>query len=76
MSTKRIEKLEYLLQVLREHGGSMKFPELFNEFLAIGTTRRTFWEYLHVLRAARKIDYNTFFAYEEKLEIKLVKEEK
>lgn len=75
MAKDRKEKLMNILDMLKKNKGSMKFGKLYGHFaLEYGTSERTFWEYLEVLRMADKIDYPRAFvtSRQEELEIKIL----
>jgi len=72
---KKLEKLNAILDLLKKHKGIMEFGKLYGQIaLKYGTSYRTFWEYLDVLRMAGKIEYpqTHMKAQEEYIEIKLL----
>lgn len=73
----RKEKLNEILDMLRENNGKTTFGKLFGRFaMEYGTSERTFWDYLETLKMAGKIDYGIYRVSQKKdLEIFLVGEE-
>ncbi len=71
----RKERLELIIQTLRENNGSMLYPELYSHFV-MSVTRRKFWEYLNELRHAKLIEFPALFPAENSLVIKLVEKTK
>ena len=54
----RIERLQEILTILSDNGGTLTFGKLYGKMaLKYGTTKRTFDSYLEALKLAEKIDY-------------------
>ena len=55
----RINRLNEILDTLKENNGKLTFGKLFGHFaLNYGTTKRTFMDYLDTLRLTGKISYS------------------
>lgn len=74
MKGTRKERIEKVLDILRENNGEMEFKDIYGEMaLTYGLTKRTFSSYLDALKAAGKIDYPeiVLIAREDEFVIKL-----
>jgi len=74
-SKSRIERLNEILTTLKKNEGEATFGELYGHFaVSYGTTKRTFWSYLEVLKIAGKIDYPDIIVSAKEDETRIVLE--
>ena len=54
----RLERLKTIPEIINNNGGQITVGELYGQLaLEWGITRKTFWDYMEALRAAKKITY-------------------
>ena len=51
-----------ILETLQKNGGKMKYADLYSSIVfKYGTTEKTFWDFLSLLKFLGKINYNETF---------------
>jgi hypothetical protein len=73
---KRMERLNEVLEILKQHGGKMTFGELYGTVaLKYGIRKETLWDYLNALKASGKVIFPEIFPItsEDYVEIELLR---